>query len=67
MLKSRRDRAISLGLENLEGRKLLSTMMVTPIQGAHIGSAAIQGNHIGTNATAAGLVTPMTFQKITWT
>jgi hypothetical protein len=52
-----------LGVEDLEGRKLLSTLSVTPdVVGSHIGSnaaivgqhigtavAAIQGNHIGTN------------------
>ncbi len=67
MLKSRRDRRMSLGLEDLEGRKLLSTMMVTPANGKHLDTAAIQGNHIGANANAAGLVTPLTFQKITMT
>jgi hypothetical protein len=55
MLKSRRDRVVSLGLEDLEGRKLLSTMVLTPgIQGAHIGSVFVEGNH--TDAVVPGIV-----------
>ena len=44
-------------VENLEGRRLLSTLTVTAdVQGAHIGApvAAIVGNHIGTNAAIVG-------------
>ena len=53
MLNKRRDRRVSLSLDALEGRKLLSTVALSPaIQGAHIGTnvAMVQGGHIGTNA-----------------
>jgi S1-C subfamily serine protease len=44
-------------VEDLEGRRLLSTLTVTAaVQGAHIGGpvADIQGAHIGTNAAIVG-------------